>query len=114
MRYDLRCSVLEQNAASVLPQIHRAGCDEIITTFVPASARLLGFVCNKTRPEFCFIMKQNTQGRLLGRLACFKQPLNARNGRRWRSSMTWRRIKFSFFMATESASHAIRFALFTP
>jgi len=45
-------------------------------------------------------MKQNTQCRLLGRLACFKQSMNVRNGRRWRGVTTGRRLKVSLFIFT--------------
>ena len=81
-----------------LPQIRRAGCAEIITAFA--------------RHEFGFAMKSNFHCGLPCSWIRSQQPMNARHGRRWRSSMTCRRIKFSFFMAPESVSQAIRSALF--
>ena len=40
MRFNLHCARTTQDAAQVLPQIRRAGCNEIITTFAPSLARL--------------------------------------------------------------------------
>ena len=64
-----------------LPQTRRAGCNEIVTTFAPASARFSRFVFSKKRSEFCFTMKQNFPCQLRRSRAGSKQPMNARNGR---------------------------------
>ena len=77
-----------------LPQIHRAGCDGIITTFA--------------RPEFGFTMKQNLLRRLVGWWVCSQQPMNGRNGRRWRSVTTGRRFKVSLFIFTSPVLPQIR------
>jgi hypothetical protein len=69
-----------------LPQIRLAGCNDFITTFA--------------RPEFGFTMKSNTHCRLAGRWVCSRQPMNGRNGRRWRSVTTDRRFKVSQFIFT--------------
>jgi hypothetical protein len=83
-----------------LPQTHRAGCNDFITTFAPASARFSGFVCSKTRPEFGFTMKSNFRRRLADWWVCPKQPMNGRNARRWRDVTTGRRFKVSLFIFT--------------
>lgn len=77
-----------------LPQIRRAGCDEIITTFA--------------RPEFGFTMKQNFLSRLLGWWVCSQQPMNGQNGRRWRSVTAGRRFKVSLFIFTSPVLPQIR------
>jgi hypothetical protein len=69
-----------------LPQIHRAGCNDFITTFA--------------RPEFGFTMKTNTNCRLAGWWVCSQQSMNGRNGRRWRSVTTDRRLIVSLFIFT--------------
>ena len=69
-----------------LPQICRAGCNDFITTFA--------------RPEFGFTMKSNAHCRLAGWWVCSRQPMNGRNGRRWRSMTTVRRLKVSLFIFT--------------
>jgi len=77
-----------------LPQIHMAGCDEIITTFA--------------LPEFGFTMKQNILRRLLGWWDCSQQPMSGRNGCRWRSVTTGHRLIVSLFIFTSPVLPQIR------
>ena len=87
MQFVLRCFILKQNSASVfLPQIRRAGCNDFITTF--------------GRPEFGFTMKSNAHCRLAGWWVCSRQPMNGRNGRRWRSVTTGHWFKVRLFIFT--------------
>ena len=94
MQFVLACFKLKQNAPSVFPQIHRAGCGGIATVF--------------SRHEFDFRIKLNFLRRLIGLRTCFQQPMNGQNGRRWHSVTTVRRLTISPFIFTSPVLPQIR------